>query len=115
MTREGDARGMDAERTFLAWVRTALGLVAVAVLLVALDVPIDEGWRLGAAGLLMLLAIAGAAQGIYSWRTHARAARDDAGAAGAAGDAPPDLRIGSWIAWGVVVAVLLLLVGWVMT
>ncbi|WP_062318442.1 DUF202 domain-containing protein [Demequina maris] len=98
---------MDAERTFLSWIRTAVGLLIAALLLVALDVPIDEGWRLGAAGLLLLLAIAGAAQGLYSWRAHARAAGE--------GEARPDLRIGSWIAWGVVSAVLLVLVGWVMT
>ncbi|WP_062465460.1 DUF202 domain-containing protein [Demequina maris] len=98
---------MDAERTFLSWIRTAVGLLIAALLLVALDVPIDEGWRLGAAGLLLLLAIAGAAQGLYSWRTHARAAGE--------GEARPDVRIGSWIAWGVVAAVLLVLVGWVMT
>ncbi|MDN4476263.1 DUF202 domain-containing protein [Demequina sp. SYSU T00192] len=98
---------MDAARTFLAWIRTAVGLLITALLLVALDVPIDEGWRLGAAGLVLLLAIAAAAQGWFSWRTHARPPGN--------GEAAPDLRIGSWLTWGVVAAGLLLLVGWVMT
>ncbi|WP_062294497.1 DUF202 domain-containing protein [Demequina phytophila] len=98
---------MEAERTFLAWIRTALMLAIAALLLVALDVPVAEVWRLAAAGLLLLLAVTAAAQGLYSWRVHARAAGDE--------EPPPDLRVARWLVWGVVAAVLLLLVGWVMT
>ncbi|WP_062308294.1 YidH family protein [Demequina subtropica] len=95
------------ERTFLSWIRTALALIVTGVALVAFDLPVDLGWRLGAGAILLLLAIANAAQALYSWRANDRALRH--------GEEIPDLRSGAWIAWGVVTSVMLLLVGWVMS
>ena len=43
------------ERTFLAWVRTALALAAGGVALEALDLPVAGGLRLAAALLLVAL------------------------------------------------------------
>lgn len=95
------------ERTFLSWIRTALALMVTGVALVAFDLPIDIGWRLAAAGVLPLLAIANAAQALVSWRVNDRALRN--------GEEIPELRSGLWIAAGVGGAVMLLLVGWVLT
>ena len=47
------------ERTFLAWIRTALALTAGGVALEALTVPLLPGLRLAASLLLLVLGLAG--------------------------------------------------------
>lgn len=46
------------ERTFLAWIRTALGLVAGAAALEAIDLPWPEVWVRALAAVLALTAVA---------------------------------------------------------
>ncbi len=53
---------MQNERTSLAWVRTALGLVVCALLAGRLAVVRQEGWAVGAA-----LAAAALAVGVLGW------------------------------------------------
>ena len=58
------------ERTFLAWVRTALGLIAGAAALHALD----TGWPDGVVRLLSaVLALTAGACGVLAWRHWSRA------------------------------------------
>lgn len=49
--------GVQNERTSLAWVRTALGLVACALLAARLAVTRGEGWAVGAALAAAVLAV----------------------------------------------------------
>jgi putative membrane protein len=52
------------ERTFLAWIRTSLGMLAVSAGLVAIDLP----WPAFAErGLAVLLAAAAAASAVIAW------------------------------------------------
>lgn len=52
------------ERTFLSWIRTALGLLAAAAALVAVDLP----WpRLAVRGLAVVLAAAAGASTVLAW------------------------------------------------
>lgn len=52
------------ERTFLAWVRTSLGLLVAAVALMAVDLP----WSAGAVrGLAVVLAAAAGGSAFLSW------------------------------------------------
>ena len=60
------------ERTFLAWVRTALAVLAGAVALDSLGVPRDDCLR--TALVVLLLALAGAT-GPLAWRRWARVER----------------------------------------
>jgi putative membrane protein len=64
--------GVQNERTSLAWVRTALGLVACALLAGRLAVVRSEGWAVGAALAAALLAV-----GVLGWShdRYRRAAR----------------------------------------
>jgi putative membrane protein len=57
------------ERTYLAWIRTALGLLAAAAGLMAIDVP----WPMGVVrSLAVLLAVVAGACGFLAWhRWHA--------------------------------------------
>jgi putative membrane protein len=57
------------ERTFLAWIRTSLALLAAAVALLALDLPIQAGFQLAAAGIFAVAALAAA---VWSWLSWAR-------------------------------------------
>ena len=53
------------ERTFLAWIRTALALVAGGVALEALVVPIEPGYRVSASTLLLVM---GGVLPLIAWR-----------------------------------------------
>ena len=52
------------ERTFLAWIRTALALIAGGVALEALGLPLQPGFRLAAS---LILVVAGAMAPIQAW------------------------------------------------
>ncbi|MDC7120973.1 DUF202 domain-containing protein [Cellulomonas fimi] len=70
---EPDARfSLANERTFLAWVRTSLALLAGGVALETLDLPVEPRLRLAAATLLVVL---GAAAPLLAWLGWARAER----------------------------------------
>ena len=76
----GDTRGFTLanERTFLAWQRTALGLLAAAVAVVQLVPELSiAGARQVLGGVLALLAILTAGMGILRWEQVDRAMRRD--------------------------------------
>lgn len=94
------------ERTFLAWVRTSLALLAAGVALEALAVPIASGFRLAAAIVFVLLGVLAAVQGWIGWMRTERALRLNS--------AMPDLSMGLVIVSGVVVGVVLLALGFLL-
>ncbi|NES31657.1 DUF202 domain-containing protein [Micromonospora terminaliae] len=55
------------ERTFLAWIRTSLALVAAGVALEAVNLPMVPGMRRAAAIVLILLGAAAPAQAWFGW------------------------------------------------
>ncbi|MGV9711527.1 YidH family protein [Gordonia sp. NPDC003424] len=66
------------ERTFLAWLRTSLGLLASSVaVLQFLPEPANPVVRIGLGGLLGALAIVTAAGGLHRWRSNDFAMRHD--------------------------------------
>jgi Predicted membrane protein len=72
---EPDARfSLANERTFLAWIRTALALLAGGVALEALGLGIHPGFRL-AASLLLLAGLLTPAQAWLDWKRTERALR----------------------------------------
>ncbi len=94
------------ERTFLAWVRTALALMAAGVALEALELPENTSFRLAAALIFVLLGLLAAVHAWLSWARTERALRR-----GSALPAPATALV---IVVGVVVAVGLVLVGFVL-
>ena len=70
---EPDARfSLANERTFLAWVRTSLALLAGAAALDALDLPMTDRLQ---AGLAVVLALAGLVTAVQAWRGWVRIER----------------------------------------
>ncbi len=73
---EPDARFTLAnERTFLAWVRTGLALLAGGVAMEALGLGLHPAFQLSASVLLMLTGIASALQAWLGWARYERALR----------------------------------------
>lgn len=91
------------ERTFLAWVRTSLALLALGVALEALQVPASQGFRMGAAGVFVALGVLAAAQAWRGWYRTERAMRENR--------ALPGSGVGLIIVAGLVLAVVLLVLG----
>jgi putative membrane protein len=89
------------ERTFLAWVRTALALLAAGVALDAVDLSIPDRVQHGLAFLFVVLGILSAAVAWFRWARAERAMRRQ-------GPLPP-LGWGAVFALAVVVAGLVLL------
>jgi putative membrane protein len=55
------------ERTFLAWIRTALALIAAGVALEALALPLQPGLRLAASIILVMLGLMVPMLSWYTW------------------------------------------------
>ncbi|MBF0689829.1 MAG: DUF202 domain-containing protein [Cellulomonas sp.] len=73
---EPDARfSLANERTFLAWARTGLALLAGGVALEALDLPVERGLRLAAAVLLIAVGTLAPAVAWWGWSRTERAMR----------------------------------------
>lgn len=64
------------ERTFLAWIRTSLALVAGGIALEAVAVPISPPLRFGVARLLVSLGLAASVQAWFGWVRDERAIRE---------------------------------------
>lgn len=105
--REPDPRfSLANERTFLAWVRTALALLAAGVALEALAVPVSPGFRLAAAAMFVAAGTFAAVQGWIGWYRSERALRENSPLPGGAANAV--------ILIVVVLAVLLLILGYLL-
>ena len=75
---EPDARfSLANERTFLAWIRTSLALIAAGVVLEALEFPAQTGLRLSAAGLFVVLGLIAPLHAWISWMRTERAMREN--------------------------------------
>ncbi|WP_084038823.1 YidH family protein [Demequina sp. NBRC 110053] len=104
---EPDPRfSMANERTFLAWVRTSLALIAAGVAVEALDLPVQPGLRAAAATVFGVLGLIAAAQAWLGWMRAERAMRLAA--------PMPGPGLGVVIVAGVFTAAGLLLIGWIL-
>jgi putative membrane protein len=84
------------ERTMLAWIRTALALIAAGVLVDAVDLPMADGPRRGLAAGLVLLGAVTATGGWLRWARTERALRT--------GTPMPAPTLGAVIVGGLVIA-----------
>lgn len=91
------------ERTFLAWLRTALAMYAGAFALEALALPEAAGWRAAAASVFLVLGTLGAVQAWFGWRATERSLRR--------GEPLPGLTAGAVLVVGVVFATILVMIG----
>lgn len=99
---EPDARFSFAnERTFLAWIRTSLALLAAGVALDAVQLSFPQGVQRGLAILMVVLGLATAAAAWVRWARAERAMRR--------GEPLPSSSFGVLLAVGVVVAAVVLL------
>jgi putative membrane protein len=73
---EPDARiSLANERTFLAWMRTALALVAGGVAIHAIDVPLSSAWKSVVSTLLLLAGVLATTAAWVQWARTERAVR----------------------------------------
>ncbi|WP_142121029.1 YidH family protein [Rarobacter faecitabidus] len=63
------------ERTFLAWARTALALIAGGVALETIELPMPPGLQFAAALVLLILGVVAAALAFAGWMRRERAMR----------------------------------------
>jgi putative membrane protein len=91
------------ERTFLAWVRTSLALLAGGVGLEALHIPHQLGIRSAATAVLLLLGLIAIVQGWLGWARTERAMR--------LATVLPGPTVGGIIAAGVLVVAILVAIG----
>ncbi len=66
------------ERTFLAWIRTSLALLAAAVALDVVDLSVSEPLQEGLAAVLSCLGLISAVAAWFRWATAERAIRKNA-------------------------------------
>lgn len=93
------------ERTFLAWIRTAIGLVAGGVALESLAPPLQPGFRLAASIVLLVMGVVIPVFAWFAWGAVERALRR--------GEPLPASRLAPALAVGVVVVAALVLLGMV--
>lgn len=91
------------ERTFLAWIRTALALIAGGVALEALALPVQPGFRIAASALLLVLGVAVPVLAWFGWGKTERALRR--------GEALPHSRVAVLLAVGTTAVAVLVLAG----
>jgi putative membrane protein len=91
------------ERTFLAWIRTSLALVAAGVALEALELPIQPGLRITSSVIFIVLGLLAAIQSWVGWARTERALRSER--------ALPGATLSAIVALGLCVAVVLVSVG----
>ncbi|NCT91254.1 DUF202 domain-containing protein [Cellulomonas sp. APG4] len=91
------------ERTFLAWIRTSLALLAAGIALEALDLPVQRGLGLAASLIFLALGTLLPLQAWWSWVRVEQALR--------MGRALPSPRMAAPLALGTLVAGVLVLVG----
>ena len=91
------------ERTFLAWIRTALALIAAGVALEAFAIPILPVFRLSASLLLIALGVIAPVQAWFGWMAVERAMRQSRPL--------PSPKLSGPVGIGVAVAGLLLALG----
>ena len=65
------------ERTFLAWIRTSLALLAVGMAVVGLDLPVQRGCARAASVVLVVLGTVAPAEAWWSWLRTEHALRTD--------------------------------------
>lgn len=101
---EPDARfSLANERTFLAWIRTSLALVAAGVALMALPVPVRQDLRIVSAVLFISLGLLAAVQSWIGWAHAERALRKN--------EALPGPTLSSVVTVGVLLATVLVALG----
>jgi putative membrane protein len=91
------------ERTFLAWIRTSLALVAAGVALEALAVPVSPPLRFTAAVVFVLLGLVAAIRAWFGWAGSERSLRMQ--------QALPGVGLGIVIASGITIAVVIVAIG----
>lgn len=91
------------ERTFLAWIRTALAFFAAGVALDALPVSLPTGLRVASSVVLIVTGLLAAAQAWRGWTRSERAMRR--------GSALPAPRVAPLVVAGLFVVAILLLAG----
>jgi putative membrane protein len=94
------------ERTFLAWIRTSLALVAASIALESLASTINPNLRLGAAALLVSAGLLAALQAWFGWMRTERRLRQNRPLGGA--------TTSLVMACAVTVAIVLVVVGWLL-
>lgn len=92
------------ERTFLAWIRTSLALFGAGVALEALEVPVDQPFRLASAALFVGLGLIGTVQAWVGWLRSERALREQRPL--------PGPSVGLVLTIGLAVAAVVLVVGY---
>lgn len=91
------------ERTFLAWIRTSLALLAVGIALEAFALPIHPVLRFLASMVFILIAMIAAGYSWWSWMRNERALRH--------GRVLPGPSLGVIVVGGVLIASALIVVG----
>jgi putative membrane protein len=91
------------ERTFLAWIRTALALIAGGVALEAFGLPVQPGIRVSASILLILLGLVVPVLTWFTWGSVERALRR--------GEPLPASRVALPVAIGIAAVAVLVLIG----
>ena len=90
------------ERTFLAWVRTSLALLAAAAAVTAVDLPVSSDWQRVMSIVLATIALISCLQGWRSWRRREAALHRH--------EPLPSLRGGQLLRLGLVVVAVMLII-----
>ena len=76
--REPDPRfSLANERTFLAWIRTSLGLLAVGVALGVLELPLRGDFRVASSAVFLALGVLAPGHAWLNWSRVERSLRED--------------------------------------